>query len=119
MIKRRSMILGAIASLFTPVVAKVAIAKAPSKDVLRDVIKDALRIINEQNRAKTEEMLQSWANDKPHFELVRKRMAILLEQGWKRAAESKTDVKFDLDATYSYACWSSPDIRATLLSEGV
>src|SRR5882672_11813533 len=67
----------------------------------------------EQNAAKTQEMLEQWAKDKPHFDRVRVMMGHLLtpDQNSGQAAVPLRDGKVDLDAAYDMAVHAMPEIR--------
>jgi hypothetical protein len=73
----------------------------------------------EQSAAKTQEMLERWAADKPHFESVRTLMGHLLTPDPTSgiAAIPLRDGKVDLDAAYDAAVYASPSVRAMVLAE--
>lgn len=66
----------------------------------------------EQTQAKTNEMLESWSQNKPHFQEVRGAMANLLAAG----VIPLKDGKVDLDAAYESAVYSVPEIRQKVLA---
>lgn len=73
----------------------------------------------EQNAARTQQELERWATDKPHFEKVRVLMGHLLtpDPTSGQAAIPLKDGKVDLDAAYDYAVYASPEVRAMILAE--
>src|SRR5260221_14737788 len=72
----------------------------------------------EQNAAKTQEMLEQWSRDKPHFDRVRVKMGYLLTPGPDGAAAIPLrDGKVDLDEAYSQAVWMDPEIRQEILAQ--
>src|SRR5258706_12546132 len=73
----------------------------------------------EQNAAKTQEMLEQWARDKPHFDRVRVMMGHLLtpDPNSGQAAVPLRDGKVDLDAAYEAAVYAMPEIRTQILAE--
>lgn len=73
----------------------------------------------QQNAAKTQEMLERWASDKPHFERVRMKMGYLLtpDPNTGQAAIPLKDGKVDLDEAYNQAIWMDPEIRQATLAE--
>lgn len=68
----------------------------------------------QQNMAKTEEILGSWSRDKPHFEEVREMMAHLIGSG---AVPVMANGMADLDAAYDRAVYAVPEVRAKVLEE--
>src|SRR5882672_8587311 len=72
----------------------------------------------EQNAAKTQEMLEQWSRDKPHFDRVRVKMGYLLTPGSDGAAAIPLrDGKVDLDEAYNQAVWMDPEIRQEILAQ--
>jgi len=73
----------------------------------------------EQNAAKTQEMLERWAADKPHFNQVRTLMGHLLtpDPNTGQAAVPLRDGKVDLDAAYEAAVYASPEVRSLVLAD--
>src|SRR5882672_4311470 len=72
----------------------------------------------EQNAAKTQEMLEQWSRDKPHFDRVRVKMGYLLTPGSDGAAAIPLrDGKVDLDEAYNQAVWMDPEIRQEILTQ--
>ena len=67
----------------------------------------------QQNDAKTQEILSTWSKDKPHFEEVRGLMAQLIQSG---AIPIKNE-QVDLDGAYQMALYAHPDVRAKVLAE--
>lgn len=72
-----------------------------------------------QNAAKTQEMLDQWASNKPHFQSVRQMMGHLLtpDPNTGVAAIPLRDGRVDLDAAYEAAIYAMPEVRAQILSE--
>jgi hypothetical protein len=66
-----------------------------------------------QSQARTEEVVSSWAKDKPHFEAVRGLMAQLISSG----AVPLKDGHVDLDGAYNMAIYAMPDVRQQLMTE--
>lgn len=66
-----------------------------------------------ETQAKTEEALQHWSKDKPHFEAVRGTMAQLIQSG----IVPPKDGKVDLDGAYERAMWTIPEVRAKVLAD--
>ncbi len=72
----------------------------------------------EQNAAKTQEMLEQWSRDKPHFDRVRVKMGYLLTPGPDGAAAIPLrEGKVDLDEAYNQAVWMDPEIRQEILAQ--
>jgi len=73
----------------------------------------------EQQQAKTQEMLEQWASDKPHFENVRVMMGHLLtpDPTTGNAAIPLRDGRVDLDAAYDAAVHAHPEIRAQVWAD--
>lgn len=73
----------------------------------------------EQQQAKTHEMLEQWASDKPYFENVRVMMGHLLtpDPNTGQAAIPLKDGRVDLDAAYEAALYAHPEIRAQVLAD--
>ena len=67
----------------------------------------------QQNEAKTNEILMSWAKDKPHFEAVRALMAQLIQSGAVPLKEGQVD----LDGAYDRAIWANPEVRTLIQAE--
>ncbi len=67
-----------------------------------------------QSEAKTKEILNNWAKDKPHFEEVRVAMAHMLSSG---LVQPLPDGSADLDKAYDMALYAIPDVRTKILSE--
>lgn len=67
----------------------------------------------QQNEAKTNEVLFNWSKDKPHFEEVRQLMAQFIQSG---AVPLKNN-QVDLDGAYEMALYANPEVRAKLLAE--
>lgn len=68
----------------------------------------------QQSEAKTQEILNNWAKDKPHFEEVRVAMAHMLSSG---LVQPLADGSADLDRAYDMALYALPDVRTQLLTE--
>lgn len=68
----------------------------------------------QQSEAKTQEILNNWAKDKPHFEKVRVAMAHMLSSGM---VQPLADGSADLDSAYDMALYALPDIRNQILTE--
>ena len=66
----------------------------------------------QQNEAKTQEVLNLWSKDKPHFTEVRGMMAQLIASG----AIPLKDGRVDLDGAYEAAIWAHPEVRAKVLA---
>lgn len=73
----------------------------------------------EQNAAKTQEMLDRWASDKPYFDEVRVMMGHLLtpDPQTGQAAVPLKDGKVDLDTAYEMAIYALPDVRNRVWQE--
>jgi len=73
----------------------------------------------EQSLAKTHELLETWAKEKPYFQDVRIMMGHLLtpDPNTGVAAIPLKDGRIDLDAAYDAAIWARPDIRAKILAD--
>lgn len=73
----------------------------------------------EQSMAKTHEVLNNWAKDKPYFAEVRTLMGQLLtpDPNTGMAAVPLKEGRVDLDAAYDMAVWSNPEVRGKLLAE--
>jgi hypothetical protein len=73
----------------------------------------------EQQQAKTQEMLETWAQGKPHFEAVRVMMGHLLtpDPNTGQAAIPLKDGRVDLDAAYDAAVHANPEIRAQVWAD--
>lgn len=67
-----------------------------------------------QQQARTQEVVNSWSRDKPHYEEVRQMMAHLLAS---QAIPLKEDGSADLDAAYDRAIYAVPEVRAKVLAE--
>lgn len=65
----------------------------------------------QQSEQKTQEVVNNWAKDKPHFETVRGLMAQLINSG----AVPLKDGRVDLDGAYEMAVWSNPEVRVSVL----
>lgn len=74
---------------------------------------------SEQSAAKTQEMLDRWAADKPYFNDVRVMMGHLLtpDPNTGQAAIPLKDGKVDLDAAYDAAVYAHPDIRSQIIAD--
>lgn len=68
----------------------------------------------QQSEAKTQEILNSWSKDKPHFEKVRVAMAHMLSSGM---VQPLADGSADLDSAYDMALYALPDVRNQILTE--
>lgn len=68
----------------------------------------------QQSEAKTQEILNNWAKDKPHFEEVRVAMAHMLQSG---LVQPLADGSADLDKAYDMALYAIPDVRTQMLAE--
>lgn len=68
----------------------------------------------QQSQAKTQEILDNWSKDKPHFEEVRQTMARLIASGEVPPLQNGSA---DLDTAYDMALYAKPDIRAKVLAE--
>ncbi len=68
----------------------------------------------QQSEAKTQEILNSWSKDKPHFEEVRVAMAHMLSSG---LVQPLPDGSADLDKAYDMALYALPDVRSQILTE--
>lgn len=66
------------------------------------------------SQAKTDEILSTWAKDKPHFEDVRQHMANLIGSG---AVPPLPNGSADLDKAYDMALWGMPEVRQKILAE--
>jgi hypothetical protein len=66
-----------------------------------------------ESENKTQEILMTWAKDKPHFEEVRKHMGYLIGSG---AVPLKPDGKIDLDKAYDMAIFAVPEVREKVLA---
>ncbi len=66
-----------------------------------------------QNMARTQENLNIWSKDKPHFNDVRMDMAKLIETG----VIPLKDGQVDLDTAYERAIYFNPEVRAKVLAE--
>ncbi len=66
----------------------------------------------QQSQAKTEEILNNWAKDKPYFQEVRQMMANLVASN----AIPLKDGQVDLDAAYDAAMYAIPDVRGKVLA---
>jgi len=73
----------------------------------------------EQNAAKTQEMLEQWAKDKPFFSEARVMMGHLLTPDGTTgvAAIPLKDGRVDLDSAYEAAVYALPEIRARVLAD--
>jgi hypothetical protein len=73
----------------------------------------------EQSMAKTNELLDQWAKDKPHFNEVRQFMGHLLtpDPNTGAAAVPLKDGRVDLDTAYDMAVYANPNIRSKVLAE--
>lgn len=67
----------------------------------------------QQSEAKTQELVQTWSKDKPHFEAVRQLMGQLIASGAVPLKEGRVD----LDGAYEMAVYSHPEVRAKLIAE--
>lgn len=67
----------------------------------------------QQSQAKTQEILDSWSRDKPHFQDVRQLMASLITSG----AVPLNNGQVDLDGAYSMAIYANPEVRAKVMAE--
>lgn len=68
----------------------------------------------QQSQAKTQEILDNWSKDKPHFEEVRQTMARLIASGEVPPLQNGSA---DLDTAYDMALYAKPDIRAKVLAD--
>lgn len=68
----------------------------------------------QNNQAKTNEILANWSKDKAYFEEVRERMAHLIATG---AVPPLPNGSADLDRAYDEAVWSIPTVRAKVLAD--
>lgn len=64
------------------------------------------------NQQKTQEVLDHWSKDKPHFEEVRSLMAYLIGSG---AVAPLSNGAADLDTAYDMALYANPQVRAQML----
>lgn len=73
----------------------------------------------QQNAARTKDMLETWAQNRPYFERVRMKMGYLLspDPNTGQAAIPLKDGKVDLDEAYNQAIWMDPEIRAEMWAE--
>ncbi len=73
----------------------------------------------EQSMAKTHEILNTWAKDKPYFNEVRTFMGHLLtpDPNTGVAAVPLKDGRVDLDTAYEMATWGNPEVRAKVLAD--
>lgn len=73
----------------------------------------------EQSMAKTHEVLNNWAKDKPYFAEVRTLMGQLLtpDPNTGMAAVPLKEGRVDLDAAYDMAVYANPAIRAKVLAD--
>jgi hypothetical protein len=69
--------------------------------------------LNSQNMARTQENLNFWSKDKPHFNDVRMDMAKLIETG----VIPLKDGQVDLDTAYERAIYFNPEVRVKVLAE--
>lgn len=69
--------------------------------------------LQQQNMAKTNEVLAHWAQGKEHFEAVRPMMAHLLQSG---AVPPLADGRADLDRAYDAAVYAMPEVRSKVLA---
>ncbi len=67
----------------------------------------------QQNFAKTEEIMLTWAKDKPYFEDVRQVMAHLISTG---VVPPLQNGMADLDTAYDYAVHALPNVRKQVLT---
>ena len=76
-------------------------------------------MFQEQSMAKTHEVLNNWAKDKPYFNEVRTFMGHLLtpDPNTGVAAVPLKDGRVDLDSAYEMAVYANPEIRAKILAE--
>jgi hypothetical protein len=68
----------------------------------------------QQTQAKTEEILMSWAKDKPYFEDVRRVMGQLIQSG---TVAPLPNGSADLDKAYDMALWAMPEVRAKVQAD--
>lgn len=68
----------------------------------------------QQSEAKTQDILNNWSKDKPHFEEVRVAMAHMLASG---LVQPMADGSADLDKAYDMALYAIPDVRTAILAE--
>lgn len=66
----------------------------------------------QQQQAKTEEILMTWAKDKPYFDDVRKMMAHLISS---QAVPPLANGSADLDKAYDMAIYALPDVRQRVI----
>lgn len=73
----------------------------------------------EQSMAKTHEILNTWAKDKPYFNEVRAFMGHLLtpDPNTGVAAVPLKDGRVDLDTAYDMATYAHPEVRAKVLAD--
>ena len=73
----------------------------------------------EQQQAKTHEMLEQWASDKPYFDQVRVMMGHLLtpDPNTGQAAIPLKNGRVDLDAAYDAAVYAHPEIRMQIMQD--
>jgi hypothetical protein len=71
------------------------------------------RWVQEQQAAKTSEILNQWAKDKPFFQDVR----VLMARGIESGAVPLKDNAIDLDGAYSFACAAHPEVRERLYAQ--
>lgn len=66
------------------------------------------------SQRRTQEVLDHWSKDKPHFEEVRSLMAYLIGSG---AVQPLPNGAADLDTAYDMALYANPQVRAQVLAE--
>jgi hypothetical protein len=72
------------------------------------------QLFQQQQSQKTQEVIETWAKDKPHFTSVRVLMGRLIASG---AVPPTQDGRVDLDTAYDMAVNASPEVRTQLATE--
>ena len=69
--------------------------------------------VQQQQAAKTNEILSNWSRDKPFYEDVR----VLMASGIESGAVPLKNGAIDLDGAYAFACAAHPQIREQLYNQ--
>lgn len=77
---------------------------------VNQTLQGLMQQFQQSQMAKTEEVLSTWAKDKPYFEDVRQTMAHFVQSGLALGANGQVD----LDKAYDMAVYALPDTRAKI-----
>ena len=80
---------------------------------IREAMTEQQRWVQEQQAAKTNEILSNWSRDKTFYEDVR----VLMARGIESGAVPLRNGAIDLDGAYAFACAAHPQIREQLYAQ--